>query len=102
MEEKLVIASYNNPNELPRGWKYLMFVGTRRVDFLVEKSQFKFILFIYYIKIYFSLFFSIYSFIQLFFLCEFYFFWWSFNQLNFVLVKPFFSQNRLDVLAKPW
>ena len=35
-------------NYLIKGWKYLMFVGIREVDYLVDKLRFISIIFIYY------------------------------------------------------
>ena len=39
-------------NYLIKGRKYLMFVDIRKVDYLVDKLQINFVLFIYYIIIY--------------------------------------------------
>ena len=52
MEEKLAIASYNNPNELIKSRKYLMFVDTRKVGFSIDKPQFYFFLSITFLFIY--------------------------------------------------
>ena len=37
MEETLAIASYNNPDELLRDWRYLMFVCIEKPSFLANK-----------------------------------------------------------------
>ena len=49
MEEKLAIASYNNPNELIKGRKFETFVDIRKDGYLTDKLQFTFILCIYHI-----------------------------------------------------
>ena len=48
-EEKLPIASNDNPKDLLQGQKSLMFVELRKVGYLVDKLQINFVLILSYL-----------------------------------------------------